>query len=162
MLIDVYHKLSSALFAIGLSIFALPLMALEPTQDAEPANTNPPAKPSLKLSESITNGHLLLEIRPRYAFIDESNKPKKTDVWTVRTTLGWQTAPFYDLRITGQYIYTGVLGPQRLNTDPARFFTSPPGYPRPKSAWVDKFCASMMNALSATLIFGKHPKSLTV
>ena len=76
--------------------------------------------PALKLTESIANGHLLLEIRPRYALITETNKPESTDVWTVRTTLGWQTAPYRDLKFTAQFIYTDVLGPARLNTDPAR------------------------------------------
>ena len=75
---------------------------------------------ALKLSDSIANGHLLLEVRPRYAVITETVKPEKTAVWILRTTLGWQTAPFHDLRMTAQYIYTGVLGSGEFNSDPSR------------------------------------------
>ncbi|MEO8385294.1 MAG: alginate export family protein [Betaproteobacteria bacterium] len=80
---------------------------------------------ALKLANALSNGRLLLEIRPRYALISETIKPEKTDVWTLRTTVGWQTAPIYDLRFTGQYIFTGILGPARLNSDPFRNGSAP-------------------------------------
>ena len=84
-----------------------------------------PVGMTLKLTESIANGRLMLELRPRYAFITESSKPAKTDAWTIRSTLGWQTAPIHELRLTAQYIYTDVLGSPRLNTDLNSFVSSP-------------------------------------
>ncbi len=79
---------------------------------------------ALKLSESIAHGRLLLEVRPRYARITETAKPEATDAWTVRTMLGWQTAPFHDFRLTAQYIHTSIVGPKYMNDDPARIPTS--------------------------------------
>ena len=79
----------------------------------------------LKLSDSISQGHLLLEVRPRLAVITESVKKEKTDAWTIRTMLGWQTAPFYDFRLTAQYIYTGDIGSGEYNADPIRNGISP-------------------------------------
>lgn len=80
--------------------------------------------PAPGLSDAIANGRLLLELRPRYNVISESAKPEKTQAWTYRALAGWQTAPFYDLRLTAQAIHTDIIGARRLNDDPAQFFAS--------------------------------------
>ena len=116
----------------------------------------PPAM-TLKLSESIANGHLLLEVRPRYALITETVRPEKTDVWTVRTTLGWQTAPYRDLRFTAQYIYTGILGPARLNAIPARSFSSKfPLLPDPPHSGINQIFADYTGVPSTRLRIGRQ------
>ena len=112
---------------------------------------------SFKLSESIANGRLLLEVRPRYALITESNKPLDTDVWTVRTTLGWQTVPFYDLRLTAQYIYTDVLGSARLNADPTRIASSPyPFLPDPAHSGSNQIFADYTGLPSTRMRIGRQ------
>lgn len=98
------------------------------------------------------NGHLLLEVRPRYALISETVRPEKTDVWTVRTTLGWQTAPYRDLRFTAQYIYTGILGPARLNAIPAQSFSSKyPLLPDPAQSGINQIFADYTGVPSTRL-----------
>ena len=103
------------------------------------AAAEPPEDIALKPSDSIANGRLLLEIRPRFAVITETNKPEKTEAWTMRSSLGWQTAPYHDLRLTAQYIFIHVLGPGRLNTDPAQGATSPyPLLPDPANTGINQ------------------------
>ena len=112
---------------------------------------------ALKLSETISNGHLLLEVRPRYAVITESTKPEKTAVWTLRTSLGWRTAPYHDLRVTAQYIYTGILGSGDVNTDPARFFASPyPLLPDPPHSGINQFFADYAGVPSTRMRLGRQ------
>ncbi|MEP7155543.1 MAG: alginate export family protein [Betaproteobacteria bacterium] len=119
----------------------------EPAMEGRTAGSDSASPPMLlklaqNLGESITNGHLLLEVRPRYARITETVKPEVTDVWTLRTMVGWQTAPFYDVRLTAQYIYTGILGPERLNADPSQFFASRyPLLPDPAHSGVNQLFA---------------------
>ena len=71
------HSLKSlgapiALVGWALSVGSCAVAAADPSQDM-----------ALKLSDSIANGRLLLEIRPRFAVITETNKPEKTEAWTV-------------------------------------------------------------------------------
>jgi len=109
-------------------------------------------KLSQGLGESIANGHLLLELRPRYARITETAKPETTAVWTIRSTVGWQTAPYHDVRVTAQYIYTGIIGPSQLNDDPGQFFSSPyPLLPDPPHSGVNQLYADY-NGIAATRI----------
>ncbi|MEO8102670.1 MAG: alginate export family protein [Betaproteobacteria bacterium] len=111
----------------------------------------------LKLSESIANGHLLLEVRPRYAEITETVKPEKTAVWTVRTTLGWQTAPFHDLRLTAQYIYTGTIGSGEYNGDPARNASSAyPLLPDPPHSGINQAYADYTGLPATRLRLGRQ------
>ena len=112
---------------------------------------------ALKLSESITNGHLLLEVRPRYAVITETNKDEKTSVWILRTTLGWQTAPFHDLRLTAQYIYTGVLGSGEYNGDPSRNATSEyPLLPDPPHSGINQIYADYTGLPATRMRLGRQ------
>ncbi len=112
---------------------------------------------ALKLSNSLANGHPLLEIRPRYARITETVKPEATDAWTVRAMLGWQTAPLFDTRITAQYIYTGIIGPENLNADPSKFSSSPyPLLPDPAHAGVNQFYADYTGLPSTRLRVGRQ------
>ncbi|PWT73489.1 MAG: hypothetical protein C5B46_05340, partial [Proteobacteria bacterium] len=49
--------------------------------------------------EALSEGGLLLGIRPRYTWVDQG-QPDKTYWGSVRTTLGWQTLYYYGLRLT--------------------------------------------------------------
>jgi len=98
-------------------------LAISPTttRAGDDATTNP----NLRLGEALTSGSLLLEVRPRFNLITETAKPETTEVTTVRTLVGWRSAPAHDLRLTAQAILTGIVGPHRLNDDPRRFASSP-------------------------------------
>ena len=121
------------------------------------AAAEPPEDIALKPSDSIANGRLLLEIRPRFAVITETNKPEKTEAWTVRSSLGWQTAPYHDLRLTAQYIFTHVLGPGRLNTDPAQGATSPyPLLPDPANNGINQLFVDHTGLPSTRVRLGRQ------
>ncbi|MBK9624405.1 MAG: hypothetical protein IPO38_07535 [Rhodocyclaceae bacterium] len=113
---------------------------------------------TLQLSDSIAQGHLLLEVRPRYALITESAKREKTDVWTVRTSLGWQTAPFYDVRLTAEFLYVDFLGASgRVNTDPSKFFASNyPLLPDPPYSGVNQLFADYGGFPSTRVKLGRQ------
>jgi hypothetical protein len=77
------------------------------------------------LADAITEGRLALELRPRYTDITQTNKTERTSAWTLRSTLGWQTATFAQWRVVVEGIHTDVVGASRLNTDPAKDENSP-------------------------------------
>ncbi len=78
----------------------------------------------LRLSESLGNGRLLLELRPRYNHIEDTGKRDAVDAWTARLLIGWQTAPWLDTRVNAQWIHADHLGARRFNDDPAKIASS--------------------------------------
>ena len=45
------------------------------------------------VQDAISGGKLLFQLRPRYEFVDQSNKPDQANAFTVRTLLGMFTGP---------------------------------------------------------------------
>jgi Alginate export len=89
----------------------------------------------MTLWDAVRNGNLLLQLRPRYNYIDEDAKSKHTNVVTIRTLLGWRTAPFNDFRLTAQGIHTNYIGAKRFNDDPTKAASSPyPLLPDPRNS----------------------------
>ena len=72
----------------------------------------------------MTQGRPILELRPRYNRIDESDKEERTQGYTYRVVAGWRTAPWMGLRFTLEGIHTGHIGPKEFNDDGAQFATS--------------------------------------
>ena len=84
-------------------------------------------------------GRAILELRPRYNRIDESNKPERTEGYTYRAVAGWRPAPWNGLRLTAEAIHTGHIGPKEFNDDGALFSTSPyPLLPDPRYTGVNQ------------------------
>ena len=141
---------------IAITLLACTLAANACATEVAIADSND-AMPVPELTESIGNGRLLLELRPRYALITETIKPESTDVWTLRTTVGWQTAPYRDIRLTAQLIYTDILGPARLNTDPAKFFSSEyPLLPDPAYRGINQLFADYSGLPATRLRLGRQ------
>jgi len=91
------------------------------------------------IADSIAHGRLALELRPRYNRIQESNYPETTDGGTMRTVIGWTTAPYHGLRVRLEGINASHPGPARFNDDPAAFATSPyPLLPDPRYTGVNQ------------------------
>ncbi|HWY73839.1 MAG TPA: hypothetical protein VNW98_09360, partial [Burkholderiaceae bacterium] len=65
--------------------------------------------------DAITEGRLLLELRPRYADIWDAGLNERGHAWTMRSTLGWQTATFDDFRAVVEGIHTDVVDPHHLS-----------------------------------------------
>ena len=84
-------------------------------------------------AHGLGSGRAILEVRPRYNRIEESNKPELTRGGTVRAIAGWRTAPIHGWRLTIEGIVAEHFGPKRFNDDPALFASSPyPLLPDPR------------------------------
>ncbi len=142
--------------AAALLLATASLTARAQAGDGLAGNAMPPL--ALKLSDAIANGHLLLEIRPRHARITETAKREKTDVWTMRTSLGWQTAPIHDVRVTAEYLHVGFLGASgNVNADPARIFSSAyPLLPDPPHSGVNQLFADYSGIPSTRVKLGRQ------
>src|SRR6185295_12263091 len=91
-----------------LSMFAgalLALVGLGPTsaEDSQPrVQQNQEAKEQAEDAwDAISGGKLLLELRPRYEYVDQSDKLNQANAFTLRTLLGWETKSYHD--------FSGVL-----------------------------------------------------
>jgi Alginate export len=76
------------------------------------------------LSEAITNGRALLQVRPRLNYIDEQSRPERAEALNTRLLFGWRTAPYKNLRLTMEGIHTDYFGDKRFNDDPRLIFSS--------------------------------------
>jgi hypothetical protein len=76
------------------------------------------------LGEAITGGKLLLNLRPRYEYVEQVNKPEDAHAFTLRTLFGWRTRPWHGLSATVEGINVTHLGSQRYNDVPSRAATS--------------------------------------
>jgi hypothetical protein len=77
-------------------------------------------------------GRFLLELRPRYNFIEETDKPLEAEGFTQRTTLGWQGAPLPQLRLTLEAIHAGKLGKADFNVNGGDRLSPYPLLPDPR------------------------------
>ena len=64
---------------------------------------------------AIAGGKLLLNVRPRYEFVDQDGKPEHANALTVRTLIGWETKPFHGFTATLQGIDVARIGSQDYN-----------------------------------------------
>jgi len=114
---------------------AAPVTATPATQaEASPA-TQPAAQPTAQLApaakskwgelppeenlvEALAKGRLLLNLRPRVEWVDQSGKSEDALAFTNRTLLGWQTAPWKGLSATAQMINVAHFN-DSFNTGPA-------------------------------------------
>ena len=106
---------------MGAPILELLLLAAL-VSGAARAEEIPPGMESI--GAAFASGRPILELRPRYNRIDESDKPERTEGITYRAIAGWQTAPWRGLRLTAELIHTGHIGDKDYNDDGAQFFTS--------------------------------------
>jgi hypothetical protein len=113
------------------------------------------------LSDAIAEGRLQLQVRPRFADISDTDKAERTRAWTLRTTLGWQTASWDDWRAVVEGIHTDVVGAHRLNTDPAQIISSPyPLLPDPGSTDTNRVYLENRSLPDTRLRLGKQPVRL--
>ncbi len=71
------------------------------------------------LVEAVTDGKLLLNLRPRYEYVEQDNKAKEANAFTLRSLLGWKTKSWHDVSATAEGINVTHLGPQRFNDNAA-------------------------------------------
>jgi hypothetical protein len=74
--------------------------------------------------EALTGGKLLLNLRPRYEYVDQATKVENAKALTLRTLVGWETKPYYGVGITVQGINVAHLTDD-FNDDPSKAAGSP-------------------------------------
>ena len=84
-------------------------------------------------------GRFSLELRPRYNYIDESNKPLDSEGGTGRTVVGWRSAPYDGLQVAIEAIHSERIGPKHFNDMGALNASSPyPLLPDPRYTGVNQ------------------------
>jgi hypothetical protein len=94
-----------------------PAPAAEPAPSPEPA-VAPAAEPTL--GEAIAAGHLILEMRARYEFVDQTKTAVLTNnanAYTLRTHLGWETGDWHNLRGLVEFSNVGLFGPENYQVN---------------------------------------------
>jgi hypothetical protein len=79
---------------------------------AQPAAPPPGAD---SITEAITSGHLLLDVRGRWENVDQTKTKTLTEdanAYTVRTQLGWETGAWHDLKALLEFQNVSHLGPE--------------------------------------------------
>ena len=65
------------------------------------------AQQSQSLGEALTSGKPILNLRPRYENVDQSDKPETAEALTMRTLAGWETGSWYGLSAKAEMIWVG-------------------------------------------------------
>src|SRR5258708_7579913 len=104
--------------AVGLAVAAL----LGPQAAAQQMSVDSAA-------DAVTEGRLLLELRPRYADIWDAGLNERGHAWTMRSTVGWQTATFDDFRAVVEGIHTDLVDAHHLSTDLPQYYVESLQYP---------------------------------
>lgn len=88
-----------------------------------------PAAPTT-LMEAIKGGKPMTDFRLRYEGVDQDGKSEDADAFTLRSLIGWQTAPFHDFSVAAQIINVGVLNDDYDNFDKGVVEPGKANYPR--------------------------------
>ena len=94
------HSIAALLMMLALAATIAVLSSVPALAEDAPAAPPPPAT----LLEAITGGKPLTNFRLRYEQVDQDGKTENANAWTLRSLVGWQTAPFNNFSITAQLI----------------------------------------------------------
>jgi hypothetical protein len=114
-----------------------------------------PATPDLV--GAIANGRPIVELRPRYNWLDESNFYEGAQGGTLRTVLGWNTAPYYGVRVRLEVMNASHFGSSNFNDDPSDIGSSPyPLLPDPRYTGVNQAYAEYGNESGFRMKLGRQ------
>lgn len=102
-----------------------PPAAAEPAASPEPAAAPAPAP---TISDAVAAGHLLLEMRARYEFVDQAKTATLTrngEAYTLRTRLGWETGDWHNLRALVEMEDVRLIGPEHYAVNVPGALTPP-------------------------------------
>jgi hypothetical protein len=71
-------------------------------------------------------GRALLQLRPRYSYVDQSSKAEPARAVNMRMLLGYQTAPIGDFAFAAQLVDVSWLEPKRASNTPGDFLSEYP------------------------------------
>jgi hypothetical protein len=96
-------------------------VAVAPAEQAAPAPESaapPAAEPTI--SDAVAAGHLILEMRARYEYVDQAKTAvltRNADAYTLRTRMGWETGEWHKLRALAEFEDVRVLGPEHYQVN---------------------------------------------
>lgn len=106
--------------------------------------------------EALTGGKLLLNLRPRYEYVDQATKPENSKAFTLRSLVGWETKPYYGVGITVQAINVAHLTDD-FNDDPSKAAGSPyPLVPDPDDTDVNQVYLDYTGLANTRFRLGKQ------
>jgi hypothetical protein len=94
------------------------------------AEEAPAAPAEYTFLDSVKAGKPLTNFRLRYESVDQDGKTEDADAFTLRSLVGWQTAPWHNFSIAAQVINVGVLNDDYDNFDKAIIEPGKSAYPR--------------------------------
>jgi hypothetical protein len=94
------------------------------------AEEAPAAPAEYTFLDSVKAGKPLTNFRLRYESVDQDGKTEDADAFTLRSLVGWQTAPWHNFSIAAQVINVGVLNDDYDNFDKAVIEPGKSAYPR--------------------------------
>ena len=107
--------------------------------------------------DSVAAGRLVLELRPRYNRIDETDRALRTEGGTFRAIAGWRSVPWYGLRFRIEGIHADHIGPKHFNDDPSQLPSSPyPLLPDPRHTGLNQAYVEYANAEGWRLKAGRQ------
>jgi hypothetical protein len=94
------------------------------------AEEAPAAPAEYTFLDSVKAGKPLTNFRLRYENVDQDGKAEEADAFTLRSLIGWQTAPWHNFSIAAQVINVGVFNDDYDNFDKAVAEPGKSAYPR--------------------------------
>lgn len=94
------------------------------------AEEAPAAPTEYTFLDSVKAGKPLTNFRLRYESVDQDGKAEDADAFTLRSLVGWQTAPWHNFSIAAQVINVGVLNDDYENFDKSVAEPGKSAYPR--------------------------------
>jgi len=145
-------------------MFAGALLAAASPGPASAQVSQPPMQQTLEAKEqaqdawdAISGGKLLLDLRPRYEYVDQSDKPNQANAFTLRTLLGWETKSYHDFSGVLQFINVTYLFNDDFNSDPATKASSPyPTVPDPNNTNVTQMYLEWAGLDKTSIKFGRQ------
>ncbi len=89
-----------------------------------------PVAPAESLADAIRQGQSLSSFRLRDEWVDQDGKTERSNALTLRTLLGWQTAPLHGFSVGAQLINVGVFDNGYDNGDKGVVQPGRANYPR--------------------------------
>lgn len=111
------------------------------------------------LVEAVKNGEPLIDVRYRFEFADQDGKTENANAHTLRTKLGWETAPFYDFSLLLEFENNTVIGGENFN-DTINGKTQFPVVADPEATEVNQVYLTYTGIPDTTLRFGRRAINL--
>ena len=111
------------------------------------------------LVEAVKNGKPSIDVRYRFEFADQDGRAENANAHTLRTRLGWETAPFYDFSLLLEFENNTVIGGENFN-DTINGKTQFPVVADPEGTEVNQVYLSYTGAPDTTLRFGRRAINL--